>query len=42
MTDLSDAKLEVLANPEALARRVADWLLAAAMAKDGTFAVARG
>ncbi len=40
MTSPSGAKLEILANPEALARRVADWLLAAAAAKDGVFAVA--
>jgi 6-phosphogluconolactonase len=40
MTNLSDAKLEILADPEALARRVADWLLAAATARDGIFAVA--
>jgi hypothetical protein len=39
MTLPSEAKLEILADPEALARRVADWLLAAA-AKDGVFAVA--
>ena len=32
--------MEILADPEALACRVADWLLAAAMAKDGVFAVA--
>ena len=29
MTSPSEAKLEVLADPEALARRVADWMLAA-------------
>ena len=40
MTSLSEAKQEILADPEALARRVADWLLAAATAKDGVFAVA--
>ena len=40
MTSPPAAKLEILADPEALARRVADWLLAAAMAKDGVFAVA--
>lgn len=38
MTSPSEAKQEILA--EALARRVADWLLAAATAKDGVFAVA--
>jgi 6-phosphogluconolactonase len=40
MTTPSEVKLEILADPEALARRVADWLLAAATAKDGVFAVA--
>jgi 6-phosphogluconolactonase len=40
MTSPSEARLEILADPEALARRVADWLLAAATAKDGVFAVA--
>ena len=40
MTSPSEAKLEILADPEALARRVADWLLAAATATDGVFAVA--
>ena len=40
MTSLSEDKQEILAHPEALARRVADWLLAAATAKDGVFAVA--
>ena len=40
MTSPSEAKQEILAYPEALARRVADWLLAAATAKDGVFAVA--
>jgi hypothetical protein len=39
MTRPSVAKLEILADPEALARRVAAWLLPAA-AKDGVFAVA--
>jgi 6-phosphogluconolactonase len=34
------ARLEILANPEALARRVADWLLAEAVAKHGLFAIA--
>jgi 6-phosphogluconolactonase len=32
--------LEVLADPDALARRVADWLLAAALETSGAFAVA--
>jgi 6-phosphogluconolactonase len=44
MTSISEAKLEILTDPEALALRVADWLLAAAAAKantkDGVFAVA--
>ncbi len=40
MTSPSEAKLEILADPEDVARRVADWLLAAARAKDGAFAVA--
>jgi 6-phosphogluconolactonase len=40
MTSPSEAKQEILADPEALARGVADWLLAAATAKDGVFAVA--
>jgi 6-phosphogluconolactonase len=40
MTALSEAKLEVLADAEALARRVADWLLALAMAQAGQFTVA--
>jgi 6-phosphogluconolactonase len=40
MTSASEARLEVLPDPDALARRVADWLLAAALAKDGAFAVA--
>jgi 6-phosphogluconolactonase len=40
MTVLSAAKLEILPDPEALARRAADWMLALAMAKDGVFAIA--
>jgi len=40
MTSPAEAKLEVLADPDALARRVADWLLARALAKDAAFAVA--
>ena len=39
MTRPFEAKLEILANPEALSRRVADWLLDMATAKDGVFAV---
>ena len=33
-------RLEILADPQALSRRVADWMLDAAMAKPGAFAVA--
>jgi len=40
MTGPSEAKLEILADPETLSRRVADWMLEAAMAKNGVFAVA--
>jgi len=40
MTNPSAVKLEILADPEALARRVADWMLDVATAKDGIFAVA--
>lgn len=40
MTRPSDVKLEILANPDALACRVADWLLAQAVEKAGIFAVA--
>jgi len=40
MTTLSETKLEILADPEALARRVADWIHAMATAKDGLFTVA--
>ena len=40
MTVLSEASLEILADPEALARRVADWLLAMATARDSAFVVA--
>ena len=40
MTSPSEAKLEILADPEALSRRVADWMLEVATAKDGVFAVA--
>jgi 6-phosphogluconolactonase len=39
-TPSSEAKLEVLADPQALSRRVAAWMLEAATAKDGVFAVA--
>src|ERR1700730_12331151 len=40
MTPSARAKLEILADPTALSRRVADWLLEAATATDGIFAVA--
>ena len=40
MTSASEAKLEILADPAALARRVADWMLELATATDGNFAVA--
>ncbi len=40
MTTLSEAKLEILADAEALARHVADWLLATAKAHDRRFALA--
>src|ERR1700732_1890252 len=40
MTSRPRPNWEILADPEALARRVAEWLLAAATAKDGVFAVA--
>ena len=39
MTSPFEAKLEILADPEALSHRVADWLLEMATAKDGIFAV---
>jgi 6-phosphogluconolactonase len=40
MSRFSEAQLEILADPEALARRAADWLLAAALTAPGLFAVA--
>jgi 6-phosphogluconolactonase len=40
MTVPSEARLEMLADPEALSRRVANWMLAAANAKDAVFAIA--
>jgi 6-phosphogluconolactonase len=40
MTRPPEARLEILADPEALARRVAEWLLSEAVSKDGVFAVA--
>jgi 6-phosphogluconolactonase len=39
MTSPSDAKLEILADPEILSRRVAAWLLELAIAKKSIFAV---
>ena len=40
MTRVSEAKLEILADREALSRRVAGWMLELATAKDGAFSVA--
>lgn len=40
MTSPPKVRLEILPDPETLARRVADLLLAGAMAKDGEFAIA--
>jgi 6-phosphogluconolactonase len=40
MTTFLTAAVEILPDPEALARRAADWLLAVARAKEGSFAVA--
>ena len=40
MTTPPEANLEILADPEALSRRVAEWLLATAMATEGAFAIA--
>lgn len=39
MTSLSKAKVEILADPETMARRVAEWMIELANAKDGTFTV---
>ena len=39
-SSLSKIHLEILPDPEALAHRVADWILDLAVAKDGLFAVA--
>jgi 6-phosphogluconolactonase len=39
MTSASEAKLEILTDPEALSRRVAVWILELATAKDGGFTV---
>lgn len=40
MTNPSEARLEILSDPETLSRRVAGWLLEAATTKDGAFTVA--
>jgi 6-phosphogluconolactonase len=40
MTSLSDARVEILTDDEAVARRAADRLLALAMGKEGRFAIA--
>ncbi len=39
MTAPAEFRLEVLADPDALSLRVADWMLGAALAKEGAFAV---
>lgn len=39
MNSLLDVKLEILADPEAMAQRVAEWMIELANAKKGTFAV---
>ena len=39
MTSKSEARLEVLADPEALSRRIADWMLEIAATTDGVFSV---
>ncbi|MGB8839513.1 MAG: 6-phosphogluconolactonase [Aliidongia sp.] len=40
MTRARDATLEILPDPDALARRVADWLLAVVTQAEGNFAIA--
>lgn len=40
MINLSMATVEVLADPERLAQRAADWLLAVALSKQGAFTIA--
>jgi 6-phosphogluconolactonase len=40
MMSPSEARLEVLAGPEALSRRVANWMLEVATTRDGAFTVA--
>jgi 6-phosphogluconolactonase len=39
MTSKSEARLEVLADPEALSRRIADWMLEIAATTDGVLSV---
>ena len=39
MTNPSMTKVEILADPEVMARRVAEWMIELANAKNGTFAV---
>ena len=39
MTSPAEANLEILADMEALSRRVAEWMLELAAVKDGIFAV---
>lgn len=39
MTSVLEAKREILADPEALSRRVADWMLALVTAKNGVFSI---
>src|SRR5450432_73366 len=39
MTSAPEAKIEILADPEALARRVADWIFGLASDKDGPFSI---
>lgn len=39
MTSASEAKVEILADPEALSHRAAVWLLELAIAKSGVFAI---
>lgn len=39
MTSVLEAKQEILPDAEALSRRVADWMLALAIARDGAFSI---
>ena len=39
MTSPTEARLEILADPEALSRRVAEWMLELAKNKNGVFSV---